>query len=61
MDLPRKLEPMNPTELEHKIKAIFWQDKISLKDVKLANKLIAEYKTLTNHVEDSSNPLIVEL
>lgn len=52
---------MNTTELEHKIKAIFWQDKISLKDVKLANKLIAEYKTLTNHVEDSSNPLIVEL
>ena len=52
---------MNTTELEHKIKAIFWQDKISLKDVKLANKLIAEYKTLTNHVEASTNPLIVEL
>jgi len=48
-------------ELEHKIKAIFWQENISLKDVKEANKLIAEYKALTNHVEDSSNPLIVEL
>ncbi|MFM2204491.1 MAG: hypothetical protein RLZZ605_1455 [Bacteroidota bacterium] len=49
---------MNTTELEHKIKAIFFQDNISLKDVKKANKLLAEYKTLTNHVEDSSNPII---
>ena len=48
-------------ELEHKIKAIFYKDKISLKDVKLANKLLSEYKALTNHVEDSTNPLIVEL
>jgi hypothetical protein len=49
---------MNTTELEHKIKAIFFQDKISLKDVKLANKMLAEHKTLTNHVEASTNPII---